>query len=70
MSERTAAAAIIKIDGPESIKSLTDYMMKFSNSDDQEAAKTSLMTVIGNDNISHLLPVLKNGNSSASEKYY
>ena len=40
-------------------------MMKFSSVADQEAAKSALMTVCGNDNISLLLPVLKSGNLAA-----
>ena len=62
---KEAAAAIVKIDGEKSINALTDYMMKFSSAEDQEAAKSALMTVIGSNNISLLLPVLKNGNSAA-----
>jgi HEAT repeat protein len=64
---KEAANAMVKIDGPKSVNALIDYMMKFSSSEDQEAAKISLMTVIGSDNISLLLPVLKNGNTAASK---
>ncbi len=62
---KEAAAAVVKIDGERSINALIDYMLKFNSADDQEAAKTALMTVIGSNNISLLLPVLKNGNSAA-----
>ena len=60
-----AAAAIVKISGSKSIPALIDYMMKFSSDSDQEAVKSALMTVCGNDNMSLLIPVLKSGNTAA-----
>jgi HEAT repeat protein len=62
---KEAAAAIVKIDGKKSVNALTDYMMKFGTAEDQDAAKSALMTVISSENISILLPVLKNGNTPA-----
>ena len=62
---REASVAIVKINGNKSVPALIDYMLKFSSDPDQEAAKTALMTVIGNNNISVLLPVLKSGNTAA-----
>lgn len=62
---REASVAIVKINGNKSVPALIDYMLKFSSDNDQEAAKTALKTVIGNNNISVLLPVLKSGNTAA-----
>jgi len=62
---KEASAAIVKINGSKSITALIDYMMKYSSQADQEAAKTALMSVCGSDNLSHLIPVLKSGNTAA-----
>ncbi len=62
-----AAQALVKISGKESVPILIEYMRKFSDSEDQEAAKTSLMTVSGNKEIELLKPVLKDGSSSAKK---
>ena len=62
---KEASVAIVIINGSKSIPALIDYMMKFSDVTDQEAAKSALMTVCGNDNMSLLLPVLKSGNLAA-----
>jgi len=64
---KEAAAAIVKVNGVSSIPLLIDYMMKFSSESDQESAKSALMSVIGSDTISLLLPVLK-GESIAAKK--
>jgi hypothetical protein len=42
-------------------------MMKFNSDSDQEAAKSSLMTVAGSDKMPLLIPVLKNGTLAARE---
>jgi HEAT repeat protein len=60
-----AAAAVVKISGNKSINSLISYMLQFSSSEDQEAAKSALMTVTGSDNMRYLLPVLKEGQPAA-----
>jgi HEAT repeat protein len=60
-----AAAAIVKLAGNKSIPALISYMSGFSSESDQSAAKSALMTVIGNENIVQLVPVLNNGNSAA-----
>ena len=41
---KEASAAIVKINGAKSVNALIDYMLKFSNEADQEAAKSALMT--------------------------
>jgi HEAT repeat protein len=43
---QTAAEAIAKISGREAIPALTDYLLTFENSDDQEAAAGSLVTLL------------------------
>jgi HEAT repeat protein len=60
-----ASASIVKLSGKESIPALIDYMMKFGGEADQNAVKSALMLVCGNDNIGLLIPVLKSGNSPA-----
>ncbi len=60
-----AASALVRIDGDSAIPALINYMMKFDSDQDQEAAKSSLMTICGSNNISLLLPVLKGGTSAA-----
>jgi|WetSurMetagenome_2_1015567.scaffolds.fasta_scaffold04605_2 HEAT repeat protein len=60
-----AAAAIVKLAGKKSIPALISYMSGYSGDADQVAAKSALMTVVGNDNIVQLVPVLNNGNSAA-----
>lgn len=62
---KEAASAIVKLNGAGSIPALIDYLMKFEGEEDQAAAKSALMTTLGNDNISLLRPVLKSSNSSA-----
>jgi len=53
--------AVVKIGGSQSINSLINYMLVFSSIPDQEAAKSALMTVAGSDQMSLLMPVLKEG---------
>ena len=62
---KEAAEAIVKIIGSKAINSLINYMLVFSSAPDQEAAKSALMTVIGSDNMPFLIPVLKEGPTSA-----
>jgi len=62
-----AAEAIVRIMGNKAIPALIEYMMKFSSESDQEAAKSALMTVAGNDDMPLLIPVLRDGSPSARE---
>jgi len=62
-----ASDAIIKISGSESMHSLINYMLVFTSSPDQEAAKTAIMSVAGNDQMPLLIPVLKDGPSAAKK---
>jgi len=64
---KEAAAAIVKVSGTSSLPLLIDYMMKFSSESDQESAKSALMSVVGSDTISFLLPVLKGGSIAAKK---
>jgi hypothetical protein len=64
---REAAEAIVKVGGSQAINSLINYTLLFSSVSDQEAAKSALMTVMGSDNMSHLVPVMKQGNPAASK---
>ncbi|TFG43841.1 MAG: DUF1080 domain-containing protein, partial [Bacteroidia bacterium] len=58
---REAAEAIVKLGGSQSIHSLINYLLVFSISPDQYAAKSALMTVAGSDQMPLLVPVLKEG---------
>lgn len=62
---KEASAAIVKISGNKAIPALTEYMMKFNSGDDQDAAKSALMTVCGSNNMSLLTPVLRSGPMAA-----
>jgi HEAT repeat protein len=62
---KEASEAVVKISGNKSINSLINYMLVFTDSPDQEAAKTALMSVTGSDNMRFLLPVLKDGSNPA-----
>jgi HEAT repeat protein len=64
---KEAASASVKINGKESIPSLIDYLVKFTGSEDQEAAKYSLMTVLDSRRMPLLLPVLKDGPPAAKK---
>jgi HEAT repeat protein len=60
-----AAEAIVKLSGNKAVNSLINYMLVYSSSYDQAAAKSALMTVLNSDNMQYLLPVLKEGPASA-----
>ena len=62
---REAAEAIVKIGGGKSINSLINFLLVFNGADDQEAAKSALMSVLGSDNMRFLVPVLKDGPPAA-----
>lgn len=62
---REAAAAIVKIKDREAIPLLIDYMRSFAAAEDQESAKSALMTVLDNRMMDLLIPVLKDGPAEA-----
>jgi HEAT repeat protein len=62
---KEASVALVKMNDGKSIPALIDYLVKYSDEPDQEAAKSALMTVCDSDNISLILPVLKSGNMAA-----
>ena len=62
---KEASEAIVKISGKQAINSLINYMLVFSSTPDQEAAKSALMTVMGSDYMTYLIPVLKEGTPAA-----
>jgi len=64
---KEAALALAKISGSKAIPSLIDYMVRFSDSGDQETAKTALMSVMGSETIALLKPVLKDGPAAAKK---
>jgi HEAT repeat protein len=66
-TRREASAAIVKISGNQSLHSLINYLLVFNGEADQEAAKTAIMTVAGNDNMTLLIPVLDEGPSAAKK---
>jgi HEAT repeat protein len=62
-----AAASAAKISGREAVSGLVEYMMKYDNATDQEAAKTALQSVSGDNEIRQLIPVLKDGSPLAKK---
>ena len=56
-----ASHALAKISGKKAIPLLTNYMLKFIDTSDQEAAKSALMTLLDKGTMANLLPVLKDG---------
>ncbi len=56
-----SAAALVKISGARAIPSLIDYLTRFTNSGDQEAAKSALKSVMTSNKLQVLKPVLKDG---------
>ena len=62
-----AAHALVKISGKKAIPSITGYMIKFSDTSDHEAAKAALMTILDNETMPALLPVLKDGTPQAKK---
>ncbi len=62
---REASEAIVKISGSQAINSLINYLLVFNSPQDQEAAKSALMTVTGSDQIPLFIPVLKDGPPAA-----
>lgn len=65
---RTASAeAIVKLKGKEAAKSLIEYLLKFTSSDDQQAAASAFKSIAGKDEVALLKPVLKEGPSAAKK---
>jgi hypothetical protein len=62
---KEASQAIVRLNGSKSVLALINYMMKFDDESDQEAAKSALRTVCGSDNISLLVPVLISGSTAS-----
>jgi HEAT repeat protein len=60
-----SAAAIIKVNGRNAIPSVINYMKEFDSDADQQSAKSALMSVITDEDIALLLPVLNDGSESA-----
>ena len=60
-----AASALTKISGTRAVPSLIEYLKTFNDPEDQEAAKSALMSVSGNKEIALLKPLLKDGPASA-----
>ncbi len=60
-----AAEAVVRLGGDETVNSLINYMLLFSSTQDQEAAKSAFKTAAGNLQMSLLVPVLKDGNQAA-----
>jgi HEAT repeat protein len=64
---KEASEAIVKLGGDETVNSLINYMLLFSDAPDQEAAKSALMTAAGSDKMPLFIPLLKEGNSAAKK---
>jgi hypothetical protein len=64
---KEASAAVVKIKGREAIPLLIEYMIRFTNADDQESAKSALKTVIDNRRMPLLLAVFKDGPAAAKK---
>ncbi|HLN55380.1 MAG TPA: family 16 glycoside hydrolase [Bacteroidales bacterium] len=60
-----AAQAVAAISKSEAISALVSYMVNFKSEKDQKAAKEALMTVMRNEDIRFLIPVLKEGSTPA-----
>ncbi len=58
---KEASEAIVKIGKNQILSSLINYLLMFTETPDQEAAKSALMSVLSSDKMSYLLPLLKDG---------
>jgi HEAT repeat protein len=56
---KESAAALVSISGQDAVPSLIEYLVRSTGVDDQEAAKSALMTVLDNNRMPLLLPALK-----------
>ena len=64
---KSAAGALAGISGKKAVPDLIDYMSENSDRGDQEAAKSALMTLLGDKEIVLLKPVLKEGDPAAKK---
>ncbi|MDQ1332070.1 MAG: hypothetical protein QG576_104, partial [Bacteroidota bacterium] len=62
-----AASAIAKLNGNKSVPDLIEYLLRFDNASDQEAAVSAFKSVSGNDEILLLRRVLKDGSTAAKK---
>lgn len=60
-----AAMAIAALSKNEAISSLINYMLSFRSEDDQTAAREALMSIMKNEDIRFLIPVLREGPAPA-----
>jgi HEAT repeat protein len=56
-----ATAAIVRLSGQDAIPSLIDYMVRFTENEDQKNALSALMTVVGSKQMTLFKAVLKDG---------
>jgi HEAT repeat protein len=56
---KEAASALVSLSGQDAVPSLIEYIVRSTGSDDQEAAKSALMTVLDSKRMHLLLPALK-----------
>ncbi len=62
-----AARALTKIEGSKAVPLLSEYLKTFTDTEDQVAAKTALMSVSGSNEIALLKSVLKEGPAQAKK---
>lgn len=58
---KAATGAMILLCGKNSIPALIEYMTKFTDPDDQESAKSALMTIVDSRRMPLIITVIKNG---------
>lgn len=56
-----ATSALVSIGGQDAVPALIEYLVRYAGQDEQDAAKSALMTVLDNSRIPLLLPALKDG---------
>ena len=64
---KSAARALARISGKKAVPDLINYMVRYTDPGDQEAAKSALMTLSGDKEIDLLKPVLKEGDPAAKK---
>ncbi|NSW93503.1 MAG: DUF1080 domain-containing protein [Bacteroidales bacterium] len=62
-----SATALSKLAKGEAVSPLIGYLKKYTDKNDQEAARTALISSGGNDMVAQLLPVLKEGPAEAKK---
>jgi HEAT repeat protein len=60
-ARKEASEAIVRLGGEDTFNALIDYMLNFSDERDQEAARAAMMSSAGREQLTLLLPVLKEG---------